>query len=102
MSETERSALIDYVAGNPSAGDVIQGTGGVRKLRFARTGAGKRGGYRVVTFYTGSALPVFLLTVFAKNVRENLSRVDRNDFQILTRSIVENYRRAGGRSTPGE
>lgn len=50
-SEDERAELVDFVAHNPEAGDVIPGTGGVRKLRWARSGSGKRGGARVVYFY---------------------------------------------------
>lgn len=48
MDDAERSLLVDYVAHNPVAGDLIPGTGGVRKLRWALKGRGKRGGARVV------------------------------------------------------
>ena len=44
LSEDDRRELIDHLAGNPLAGDEIRGTGGVRKLRFATLGRGKRGG----------------------------------------------------------
>lgn len=50
-SEDERAELVDHIAHNPEAGDVIPGTGGVRKLRWGRWGSGKRGGARVVDFY---------------------------------------------------
>lgn len=93
MTDEERFALIDLVADNPETGIVIQGTGGVRKLRFARPGAGKSGGYRVVTFYSGDAIPVFLITVFAKSVAANLSKAERNELQGLTKALVETYGR---------
>jgi len=48
LSQSERGDVIDYVAANPKAGDLIQGTGGVRKLRWARGGRGKSGGVRVI------------------------------------------------------
>ncbi len=50
LSEQERMAIVEYLAGHPEAGDEIQGTGGARKVRFAGQGKGKRGGYRVITF----------------------------------------------------
>lgn len=50
MSDGERTLLVDYLAYNPTAGDLIPGTGGVRKLRWALEGRGKRGGARVVYF----------------------------------------------------
>jgi hypothetical protein len=52
------SRIIDRVARRPEAGDVIPGTGGARKVRFAGRGKGKSGGYRVVTFYSGAKLPL--------------------------------------------
>jgi mRNA-degrading endonuclease RelE of RelBE toxin-antitoxin system len=58
--------IIDHLARRPEAGAVIPGTGGARKVRFAGRGKGKSGGYRVITFYSGATLPVFLLTVSAR------------------------------------
>jgi len=70
---------------------LIQATGGVRKVRFAGRGRGKSGGYRVVTFYNGPGLPVFLLTVFVKGERSDLSRAERNALAKLTKTLVESY-----------
>jgi len=67
MADNDRRDLVDHLAAMPAAGDLMEGTGGARKLRWARPGAGKSGGLRVVTFYGGPALPVFVLSVFAKN-----------------------------------
>ena len=50
FSEDEKRELIDYLAENPLAGDEIPGTGGVRKVRFAASGRGKRGGARVIYY----------------------------------------------------
>ena len=72
-SEDERAELIDYVAHNPEAGDVIAGTGGVRKLRWARSGSGKRGGARVVYFYYRPDCPLYLLLAYAKAQATDLS-----------------------------
>ncbi len=73
MTDVERWAVIDAIAANPEAGDIIPGTGGCRKVRVAKAGGGKRGGYRVITYYTVPNQPVFLLTVIAKNQRANLT-----------------------------
>jgi hypothetical protein len=78
---------------NPLAGDVIPGTGGVRKLRWGLEGRGKRGGARVIYFHHDAGLPLFLLMAFAKNERTDLSQQDRNDFRRLTTSLVETFRR---------
>ena len=58
FSEDEKRELIDYLAGNPLAGDEIRGTGGVRKVRFRAMGRGKRGGVRVIYFYAGEGVPI--------------------------------------------
>jgi hypothetical protein len=57
IEEGEREAIISYMAANPDARDVMPGTGGARKVRFAGRGKGKSGGYRVITFYAGRRYP---------------------------------------------
>ena len=74
MNGAERFEIVTFLAKNPDAGDVIAGTGGARKLRFSGRGKGKSGGYRVITFFTGAAFPVFLLNAFAKNEKANLTK----------------------------
>jgi hypothetical protein len=91
MTDEERSLLVDYLAYNPTAGDLIPGTGGVRKLRWGLEGRGKRGGARVVYFYHNANLPVFALTAYAKNERADLSQADRNEFRRMTTKMVESY-----------
>ncbi len=93
MTEEERAVLVDYLAHNPTAGDLIPGTGGVRKLRWALEGRGKRGGARVIYFYHGTDIPLFALTAYAKNERADLSQRDRNDFRRLTKLLAEAYGR---------
>jgi hypothetical protein len=57
LSEAERFAIVTWLASNPADGDVIEGTGGARKIRFTGKGKGKSGGYRAITFYTGPDIP---------------------------------------------
>ena len=91
MTEEEVASLVDFLAENPSAGEEMPGTGGCRKLRVAGRGKGKSGGYRTITFYSGENLPVFLLTVFSKGERANLSKAERNALKEITRAIVNEY-----------
>src|SRR6266480_901908 len=79
LTEKERLSIVDFLALNPDAGDEIKGTGGARKIRFAGKGKGKSGGYRVISFYGGDDIPVFLLNVFAKNEKTDLSQAERNE-----------------------
>ncbi|MEX0627528.1 MAG: type II toxin-antitoxin system RelE/ParE family toxin [Cucumibacter sp.] len=93
LTEERRAALVDHLAHHPTAGDVIPGTGGVRKLRWSLEGRGKSGGARVIYFYHSAGLPLFALTAYAKAARADLSQADRNDFRRLTKELVAGYRR---------
>src|SRR5260221_8993977 len=93
MDHAERMLLIDYLAYNPAAGDLIPGTGGVRKLRWALEGRGTRSGARVIYYYHSASLPLFALTAYAKNERADLSRKDINDFRRLTSVLVSTLKR---------
>ena len=84
---------VDTVAKNPLAGDLLPGTGGCRKVRIAGRGKGKSGGYRVVTFFGGYGVPVFLLTVFSKGERANLSHAERNALGKLSEGLVASLNR---------
>ena len=92
LSEEERELLVDFFAEHPDAGDPIPGTGGARKVRIATKGRGKRGGGRVISFYTGSDIPVFLLNVFAKNEKIDLTRKERNELKEALATLARSYR----------
>lgn len=64
LSAEERRDLISHLAVFPKAGDIMQGTGGVRKLRWARQGKGRSGGVRVIYYFHNEQIPLYLLTVF--------------------------------------
>jgi hypothetical protein len=72
-TEGELAALVDHLALNPEDGDVIPGTGGVRKLRWGKAGSGKRGGARVIYFYYQMDCPLYLLLAYAKAQASDLS-----------------------------
>lgn len=86
-SEDERAELVDFVAHNPEAGDVIPGTGGVRKLRWARSGSGKRGGTRVVYFYYRPDCPLYLLLAYAKTQATDLSADEKKAVAAFAATI---------------
>lgn len=86
-SEDERAELVDYLAHNPEAGDVIPGTGGVRKLRWARAGSGKRGGARVVYFYYRPDCPLYLLLAYAKAQATDLSADEKKAVAAFAATI---------------
>jgi hypothetical protein len=92
LSEADRDELVRTVAAYPEVGDLMPGTGGYRKLRFARRGMGKRGGARVVYLYGGEELPIFLITVYAKSEKGNLSRAEQNALAKMAKSFFADYR----------
>ena len=92
MTEAERTLLINFLAFNPTSGDLIPGTGGVRKLRWGLEGRGKRGGARVIYFFHDPGMPLFALTAYAKNERADLTQQDRNDFRQLTTMLIEAFK----------
>ena len=83
LTTDERRDVVNYLATHPKAGDVMEGTGGVRKLRWGRQGRGKSGGVRVIYYFHSEAMPLYLLTLFAKNERANLSMAERNELAAL-------------------
>jgi hypothetical protein len=89
LADADRRAIVDHLAAHPAAGDLIEGTGGVRKLRWARDGRGKSGGVRIVYYFHSEAMPLYLLTMFAKNERANLSKAERNELARLVDLLVE-------------
>ena len=91
MSDSERDELVVFVGANPEAGQIIPETGGVRKIRWALAGRGKRGGARVIYYYHNQRLPLFLLAVYGKNEKANLSKAERNAMKRLVPVLVAGY-----------
>ena len=84
----ERQDVISYLAEHPKSGDLIEESGGVRKLRWERGSQGKSGGVRVVYYFHNSTMPLYLLTLYAKNTRSNLSNSQRHEQFELTSQLV--------------
>ena len=84
LTEDEKEELITYLSAFPKSGVLIQGTGGIRKLRWARSGRGKSGGVRVIYYFHNFEMPLYLLTLFGKSEKTDLSRAERN---ILSKAV---------------
>jgi hypothetical protein len=91
MTNDEREELIDYLARNPDAGDLIVGAGGVRKLRWKLQGRGKRGGARVIYFFANVNFPLFALGIYAKNEQKDLTSEGRKEFRLVAKALIETY-----------
>ena len=93
FTDEQRWEMITFLAANPEAGDLMPGTGGGRKLRWGGPGRGKRSGVRVIYYYHDESLPLFLLSVFAKNEKANLTKAEQNQMKILLPRLVAGYRK---------
>ena len=89
MTEAERFDIVNYIATNPEAG--VSLGGGLRKVRIPREGGGKSGGYRTIYVFGGTHLPIFLVTVFAKNEKDNLSKAELAAAVQLSKLLVDSY-----------
>ncbi len=86
MSDDEREATIVWIAENPEAGTSLGG--GLRKVRIPREGGGKRGGFRTIYVFGGRHMPIFLVTVFAKNEKATLTTKEQAAAVELSKEIV--------------
>ena len=86
FSRQDRRAAI---AANPEAGVALGG--GMRKVRIPREGGGKSGGFRAIYVFGGTHMPIFLITVFAKNEKSNLSKAERAVAVDLSKRIIASY-----------
>ncbi|WP_241159767.1 type II toxin-antitoxin system RelE/ParE family toxin [Desulfovibrio sp. ZJ200] len=91
LPDEERARLVLFLGTNPEAGDLIEDTGGVRKLRWARKGGGKSGGYRVLYYYYSERIPLFILGIYAKNAKETVEKAEKNTFKKLIALLRQSY-----------
>jgi hypothetical protein len=83
----EHQALIVYLAAHPDSGDLIEATGGIRKLRWAREGRGKSGGARVIYYFHSERMPLYLLTIYGKGEKANISQGEKQALRILAEAL---------------
>ena len=87
LDDDERAEVVKMVAVDPECGDIIQGTGGVRKVRVALGSRGKSAGARVVYYFLNEGYPVLLLALFTKADKGNLSMAERNALATLVSQL---------------
>lgn len=93
MSKEALEELLDYLIAHPESGDVIRGSGGVRKLRWrsGKNDKGKSGGVRIIYHYSHSSL-IILITMYGKSEKENISDAERNEIKLLLPALIDKYR----------
>ena len=90
-TEEEVQNLRDYLALNPEAGDIVIGTGGVRKLRWRISGRGKRGGARVIYYFRDLNMPLYLISVYKKTERDTPTQAEKNVLRKLVEELVDEH-----------
>jgi hypothetical protein len=92
LTAGQRDAVIVLVAYEPTCGDIIPDSGGLRKVRVGRDGIGKRGGTRVVYYFYNEDFPILLLALYAKNEKSDLTTVEKREFAASMREIVRQWK----------
>jgi hypothetical protein len=91
LTEEAITGLMTYLAVRAERGDVIRGTGGVRKVRWAMEGRGKRGGARVIYFYHDLNMPIYLLGAYAKNEKVDVSAKEKKELREMVEYLVSHH-----------
>ncbi len=92
LTDDELQEIISTIAFDPEAGAIMPQTGGARKVRHARKGQGKSGGYRTIHYFGGGDIPVFMLAIYGKNDKANLTQAERNELARILPSLADAYR----------
>jgi len=93
LTDEERAQMVEFIATHPEDGDIMPESGGVRKLRWAAKGKGKSGGVRVIYYFYNDTFPIFLLTLYTKSQKANLTKAERNDLKSLVPMLMISYRK---------
>lgn len=91
LDEAERAAIVDAVAGAPRMGVLIKGTKGLRKMRIALQGRGKRGGSRLIYWFHSEGYPAVLLMVYAKNTAVDLTNEQRRRLIAVSEMLLKDF-----------
>jgi len=94
LSDDDLSKLENYIMDNPKAGNIIEGTGGAIKLRYALPGQGKSGGIRVIFIDIVKAEKVYFLTCYPKSKQDNLSDNEKSAIKEVVKRVLERERSA--------
>jgi len=97
LDDVERAGLVDFIARNALSGVLVKGTGGLRKLRWARSGSGKSGGYRAVYYFHDWEAPVYAFLVYGKGKQADLTSEQRKIVSMLIVELKQAIRGIRGR-----
>jgi hypothetical protein len=89
LNDEEYRTLQNILVEKPDSGDIIQGSGGIRKIRWAASGRGKRGGARVIYYWATQHDQIFMLYAYAKNERDNLTK---DQLSVLREVVVAEFK----------
>jgi hypothetical protein len=89
LNDEEYRTLQNILVEKPDSGDIIQGSGGIRKIRWAASGRGKRGGARVIYYWATQHDQIFMLYAYAKNEHENLTK---DQLSVLRAVVVAEFK----------
>jgi hypothetical protein len=92
MSAAERESVVLMISASPAIGDVMPGTGGLRKVRIPLQGRGKRGGGRVIYWYYNEGYPAILMWAFAKNEASDLSPTQKKTLAAMSETFTSHFR----------
>lgn len=101
LGDAERAELVDFLARNALSGVLIKGTGGLRKLRWARPGMGKSGGYRTVYYFHDFEAPIYAVLVYGKGKQADLTPEQRKSASTLVGELKRAIRDARGKDDVG-
>lgn len=93
LSDDEVMEIASTIAADPAGGTPIAGAGGARKVRHAGRGKGKSGGYRTIHYFGGNEIPVFLLAIYGKDEKGDLTQAERNELAKTLPKIADTYRK---------
>lgn len=93
LGEDELKRLVDYLAYHPEVGDVIPGTGGVRKVRWGYKDRGKRGGLRIIYYFRDLNMPLYLLAMYRKGEKADLTQAEKKMMCFLVDELVRAHSR---------
>jgi RelE toxin of RelEB toxin-antitoxin system len=93
LTTAEQDAVVDVIAYDPTCGDLVPGTGGLRKVRIGQGERGKRGGARVIYYFYNADFPLLLLGLYAKNEKTDLTAREKKKLVDAVKEITGPWRR---------
>jgi hypothetical protein len=91
MTKEDREGFVTFIAANPLRGDLIPGTGGLRKVRWAVKGKGKSGGMRVIYYFHSERMPLFLFTAYGKSMKSDLAEAEKVVMRRLIQQLKDQF-----------